>query len=148
MVLEGKVFPSLTDYILGTYHRLFWNVYVWDPRHNNDHYMVLRLLCRAPEREHARYRWVGKNLPLRPLAEPKSEDGIFAALRRAMPKPHIRERRNNGWISEDTWRLVYKRVSARRKTKDQLRIQRLRRAIVASLKRNRKRRVEAAGEEV
>ena len=46
---------------------------------------------------------------------------------------------------EDTWILVYERVSARQKTKYQARICRLSRAIVASLKGDRKRRVETAG---
>ena len=61
---------------------------------------------------------------------------------------YARERRKNDWISEETWRLVDERVSARRKTKDQARIRRLSRAIAASLKGDRKRRVETAGEEV
>ena len=55
MVREGKVFRSRTDYILGTDRRLFWNVSVWDPRHNTNHYMVLGCLCSAPEREHNKY---------------------------------------------------------------------------------------------
>ena len=41
MVREGEVVRSRTDYILGTDRRLFWNVYVQDPRQNTDHYMVL-----------------------------------------------------------------------------------------------------------
>ena len=61
---------------------------------------------------------------------------------------YARERRKNDWISEETWRLVDERVSARRKTKDQARIRRLSRAIAASLKGDRKRRVETEGEEV
>ena len=69
------------------------------------------------------------------------------ALRRAVLKPHAREMRKNGWILEDTWRLVDERVSAQRKTKDQLRIRRLSREIAKSLKGDRRRRVEAAGEE-
>ena len=47
---------------------------------------------------------------------------------------------------EDTWRLMDERVSARRKTKDQSRIWRLSRAIVESLKGDRRRRVETAPE--
>ena len=71
------------------------------------------------------------------------------ALRRAMPKPQARETRKNRWISEDTWRLVNERVSARRKPeKDHTRVRRLSRAIEASLKGDRRRRVEAAGAEV
>ena len=70
------------------------------------------------------------------------------ALQRDVPKTHVRERRKNYWISEETWRLVNERVSARRKKKNQLRIRRLSRAIVASLKGDMKKRVETAGEEV
>ena len=44
MAWEGKLVRSRTDYILGTDHCLFWNVSVWDPRHNTDHYMVLGCL--------------------------------------------------------------------------------------------------------
>ena len=54
MVQEGKVVRSRTDYILGTDRRLFWNVSVRDPSHNNDHYMLLGCLHSAPEREHTR----------------------------------------------------------------------------------------------
>ena len=77
------------------------------------------------------------------------EDGIFADLQRDVPKPHARERRKNGWISEDTWRLVNERVSARRKPEIyQTRIWRLSRAIAAILKGDRIRRFETEGEEV
>ena len=76
------------------------------------------------------------------------EDSIFAALQRVVPNQHARERRKNNWISEETWRLIDERVSARQKKKDQLRIRRLSRAIAASLKGDRKRRVETEGEEV
>ena len=134
MVREGGVVRSRTDYILGTCRRLFWNVSVWDPRHNTDHYMILGFLCSAPEREHTKYLTGLKRLPLRPPANPTQEDGIFAALRRDVPKPHARERRNNGWISEETWRLVDKRVSKRQKVRDQTSIRRLSRSITSSLK--------------
>ena len=143
MVREGEVVRSRTDYILGTDRCLFWNVFVWDPRHNTDHYMVLGCLRSAPKREHAKYLTGSKRLPLRPLSAPTREDRIFAALRRDVPKPHARERRKNGWMSEDTWRLVEKRVSARRKpAKYQTRIRKLSRAIAESLKFDRRRRGE------
>ena len=89
-----------------------------------------------------------RKMPLRPPTEPTREDGIFAALRRALPKPHARDRHKNAWISEETWRLVNKRVSARRGTGVHTRIWRLGRAIRASLQGDRKQRVEAAGQEV
>ena len=121
---------------------------VRDPRHNTDHYMVLVCLRSATDREHAKYLTGRKKLPLWPPAEPTREDGIFAALRRAVPKPNARERRMNAWISKETWRLVDERVSERRRTRVHARIRRLSRAIAASLKGDRKRRVETVGEEV
>ena len=148
MVREGKVFRSRTDYILGTDRSLIWNVSVRDPRHNTNHYMVLGCLCSSNKREHAKYLTGCKKLPLRPRANPMREGGIFTDLRRSIPKLHARERRMNEWISEDTWRLVDERVSARRGTRVQERIRRLSRAITTSLKGDRKRRVETAGEEV
>ena len=54
MVRKGKVVRSRMDYILGTDSFLFWNVSVWDPRHNTDHYMVIGCLCSAPDREHTK----------------------------------------------------------------------------------------------
>ena len=53
MVREGKLVQSWTDYILGTYQSLFWNVSVRDPRYNTDHFMVLGCLRSTP-REGAR----------------------------------------------------------------------------------------------
>ena len=85
---------------------------------------------------------------LRPPKEPTREDGIFAALRRAVPKPHARDRHQNAWISEKRWRLVDERVSTRRGVGVQMRIRRLGRAIWASLQGDRKRRVDTAGQEV
>ena len=87
--------------------------------------MVLGCLRNAPKREHTKYLTGRKRLPLRPPADPTQEDGIFADLGRAVPNPHAKERRKNGWISEDMWRLVNKRVSARQKKRDQTQIQRL-----------------------
>ena len=87
-------------------------------------------------------------MPLRPPTEPTREDGIFAALRRAVPKTHARDRHKNAWISEETWRLVDERVSARRGTGLHTRIRILGRAIWARLQGDRKRRVEATGQEV
>ena len=64
---------SRTDYILGTDFRLFVNVYVRDPRHNSDHYIVLGCLHSASLREHARYFGGRKRLPLRPPTKPTRE---------------------------------------------------------------------------
>ena len=110
--------------------------------------MVVVCLRSVPVREHAKYLTGQKKLPIQPLTEPMREDGISADLRRAVPKPHAKERRTNNCISEETWRLVDERVSARRGTRVQARIRRLSREIAASLKGDIKRRVEIAGEEV
>ena len=110
--------------------------------------MAVGCLSSAPAREHAKYLTGLNKLPLQPPTDPTREGGIFAALRRAAPKPHVRERRRNKWISEETWRLVDERVSARQGTRLQTRIRRLSREIAASLKGDRKRRVEIVGDEV
>ena len=87
-------------------------------------------------------------MSLKPPTEPTREDDLFDALRRAVPKPHEREKHKNAWISEEMWRLVDEIVSARRGIRARERIRRLGQAIRASLKGNRKRRVEGAGTDV
>ena len=112
MIREGKEVRSRTDYILGKDRRIFGNVSVQDPMHNSEHYMVMGCLHSAYLKEHARYLRGRKKPPLRPPTEPKREDTIFAALRRAVAKPRAQEARKNAWISATTWTLVDKRVSA------------------------------------
>ena len=117
-----------------------------NPKHNSDHYMIMGCLHSSLLREHARYPVWRKRLTLRPLTAPTREDKIFAALRRAVPKLLVRESRKNAWILAATWRLVDKRVSARRDlANDQSLIWRLGRAINASLRDDKRRRSEEAG---
>ena len=137
-----------TDYLMGTDRILFRNVSVRNPRHNNEHFMVVGCLRSALARDHARYIKGRRKMPHKPPTEPTREDGIFEALWRAVPKPHEPEKHKNAWISEDTWRLVDERVYARRGTGVRVRIRRLGHAIRASLLGDRKRRVEAAGTDV
>ena len=111
---KGQVVRSRTDYILGTDRRLFKNVAVRDPWHNSDHYMVLGCLPSAPLSETKRYLGGRKRWPVRPPTEPSRTDTLFAALRRAVPKPTPREARRNAWISAETWRLIDNKVSTRR----------------------------------
>ena len=134
MIREGWEVRSRTDYILGTYRRLFGNVSVRDPRHNSDHYMVLCCLHSTPLREHVRYLVGRKRLPLHPPTDPTREDGIFASLWRTVPKPLATEARKNACTFAAMWRLVNERVSAHQDiTKDQALIWRLGRAINVSL---------------
>ena len=87
-------------------------------------------------------------MPLIPPREPTREDTLFGDLRRSVPKLHKRGQHRNAWISDETWKLVDKRVSARRGPRVQARLRRLGRAIKASLKGDRWRRVEEAGKAV
>ena len=87
-------------------------------------------------------------MPLILLREPTREDKLFVDLRRAVPKPHKREQHMNSWISDETWRLVDERVLARRGTRVRARLRRLGRAVRASLKGDRRQRVEEAGKAV
>ena len=87
-------------------------------------------------------------MPLIPPREPTREDTLFGDLRRAVPKPHKREQHRNAWISDETWKLVDERVLARRRPRVQARLRRLGRAVKASLKGDRRRRVEEAGKAV
>ena len=87
-------------------------------------------------------------MPLQPPNAPTREDELFRDLRRAVPKPHERDKHRNAWISEETWRIADKRVSAKRGTRVRARLRRLGRAFRASLKGDRKRRVEDAGKDV
>ena len=114
MLQKGREVQSRTDYILGTDRRLFGNVSVQDPWHNSDHYMVLGCLPSASLTEQKRYLGGRKRWPMRPPTKPTRVDKVFAALRRAVPKAQPRPARQNDWISEETWRLVDERVSARR----------------------------------
>ena len=138
MVPEGREAKSRTYYILGTDCRLFWNVSIWDPRHNSYHYMVLGCLRIAPLRENSRYLGGCKRLHHRPPTAPKRDDGIFADLWRPVLKPQAHDARENAWILEATWRLVDERVSVRRDTTSyQSLTWRLGRAIAVRLKGDR-----------
>ena len=133
---------SWTDYILGKYRCLFGNVSIQDPRHNSYQYLVLGCLHSVFLRKHTEYLRRGTQNPLRPLTTPKREDEIFAAPRRAIPKPKARKARKNTWILKDMWRIIDKRVYLRRDpVQSQAFLQRLIRAINAILKGDRRRRI-------
>ena len=143
MVRLGREVRFQTDYILGTYFHLFRNVAVRDPRNNSDHYMVLVCLLITPLREHTKYLGRSTWLPLRPLTSPTKENGLFAALWSAVSKPKAREARKK------KWKLIDDRVSALWvPTRDQAIIQHVGRAINVSLKGDRRRQTEEAGEDI
>ena len=74
--------------------------------------MVLGCLRSASLREHTEYLGRRTQIPLRTPTTPTSEYGLFAALRRAIPKPKSQEDIKNVCISEDTWRIINERFSA------------------------------------
>ena len=120
-----------------------------DPMHNSDHYMVLGCLHSASLKEHARYIGGRKNLTLCPLTKPMRQDTISAALQRAVTKLRAQKAHKNAWILAAMWRIADERVSALRDlAKYQALIQKLGRAIRASLKTDRRWRAEEAGAEV
>ena len=129
--------------------RLFGNVSLRDPMHNSGHYMVLGYLHIAPLREHVRYLMGRTCLPLLPPTTPTSEDGISLSLHRDVPKLLATQARKNVWILAATWILVDKRVSERRYfAKDQVLIWRLGHDIKTSLRGDRRRHSEEAGEDM
>ena len=115
-VRQGRVVRSRTDYILGSDRWIFQNVAARDPRHNSNHFMVVRCLSGASPREHSCYLGCRTRLPLRlPGRHMRTrEDKLFAELRSAVSKPDKRTARCNSCISEETWRIVDKRVSTSR----------------------------------
>ena len=116
------------------------------PRHNTDHYMVLGCLPGAPLEATRRYQGGRKQWPVRPPAEPSRTDTLFAALRRAVPKPEPWEAGQNAWISEETWQLIDEIVSTRRDPRyGQADRRRLGKEIGKSLSKERRRRTEEAG---
>ena len=100
MLRKGREMRFRTDYILGTDRRLFGDIFVRDPRHNSDHYMVLGCLPIASLTEHKRYLGGRKRFLMSPPTNPTRVDKLFVALRRAVPKAQPRAARQNAWISE------------------------------------------------
>ena len=87
-------------------------------------------------------------MPILPPKDTTRGDELFGDIRRAVPKPHEQEKHRTVWISDKTWRLADERVSARRGTRVRARLRRLGRAFRASLKGDRRRRVEDAGKDL
>ena len=149
MLQKGREVRSRTEYIPGTDRRLFGNVSVRDPQHNSDHYMVLGCLPSASLTEQKWYLGGRKRWPVRLPAKPTRVEKLSAALRGAIPKAQPRAARQNAWISEEMWRIVGERVSARRYPRKEQAIKRqLGREVKASLAADRKRRAEEAGADV
>ena len=107
--------------------------------------MVMGLLRGGTAKAHDKYIAGRRKVPMQLQRRPTREDELFGDLRRSVLKPQPREQHWNAWISEETWRLVDERITMRRKPRARTGLRRLGRAIQASLKGDRKRRVEEAG---
>ena len=107
--------------------------------------MVMGLLRGGTAKAHGKYIAGRRKIPLKPPRRLTREDEFFGDLRQAVLKPQPQEQHWNTWISEETWRLVDERVTMRRKTRARTGLRRLGQAIQASMKGDRKRRVEEAG---
>ena len=87
--------------------------------------------------------------PLQPPTTPTREDGLFAALWRAVPKPKARDARKTRGSQRPCGDLSMRESSTLRDpARAQSLIRRLGRAIEAILKGYRRRRAEEAGKEV
>jgi exonuclease III len=147
----GRMETSRCDYLLGTDRRTFTNVCLKEPRFDSDHYMVLGKIRSAKLNENRAYMRGRKSFPLRiPSARPlKKAECLFEDLRLSAEKQETETRRVASWISAETWGLVDTRTALRRDVlHDRAAIRCLNRAVKASLKADRKRRVEVAGDKV
>ena len=110
----GREVFSPTDYILGTYIRLFQNVAVHYARHNTYHYLVLG--CFRGTKPAALLIYLGKHtrLPIRSLAPPDKADHMFAELWGDIFNPPRRQLHCQAWIYPEIWSLIDTRMAARR----------------------------------
>ena len=67
-----------------------------------------------PLKEHTKYLRRRTQILLQTPTTPTREDGLFAALSRAIQNPKAQEARKNARISEYTWRIIDEIFSARR----------------------------------
>jgi hypothetical protein len=147
---QGEVVKGWCDYILGTKRRFFRKVVIRDPRcFSSDHFLVMGQLMSKPYRSHRRYLNGRRSYPLKAHKvgpDSSTADQLYHELKAAIPKPTRQERKRRDWISEATWLLVDQRSALRRSPGyNQAEHRRLNRRVNASLKQDRKRRVEAAG---
>ena len=131
--------------------RILQSVSVWDPQHNSYHFIVMGCLRSASPREHFCYLRQRMRLPLKPPGRQKITwaDTIFSALQSVVKNPDRQEARHNLGIAKKMWRIIDKRVSARREPgRFQAQLKRMRRTIREALKLERRRQVDTVGEDM
>jgi hypothetical protein len=151
MLRQGRLITSRCDYLLGVDRRTFTNVCLKAPRYDSDHYMVLGTIRSAKLKENRVYLRGRRKFPLEtPTVRPMTQaDCLFEDLRSSVERPENQVSRRASWISDESWKLIDTRLALRREAgHDQAAIRRLTRRIQASLKADRKSRVEKAGANV
>ena len=97
---------SRTDYLLGTYHRLFHNISVQDACHNSDPYLVLSCLSRSPAAGHFFCTMNNRRFPVWLSTVPIRVYCLFSELWGVIPKLPQWKFPCQSWISPETWRLI------------------------------------------
>jgi hypothetical protein len=93
--------------------KLFWNVASQQPRiHNSDHRAVVVSISRGRPGRLKRYHQRRQTIPLQlPSVEEHDEQtGLFRELRKSCEEDALTRRKWNGWISEESWRLIAHRA--------------------------------------
>ena len=85
---------SQTDYILGTYCRMFQDVAARDMQHHSDNYMVLGCMKGEPKKEFTIYLCKVRRSPLRTFRRglTSDTDKLFSDINTHIPKPPLCER--------------------------------------------------------
>jgi exonuclease III len=146
---QGVLYHSRCDYILGTDRRLFEMVGIREPRYfNTDHHMVVGRYLVRPTPSHKLYLRGRKTFPLqRKWGPPTRADSLFQEVKQFLPPtPKQPQPHRPTWLSATTLQAVDARCSLRRNPHhDRTEARRLSRVVNASIKADRKRRTEEAG---
>jgi exonuclease III len=145
---DGQMVTGRCDYILADDRRYFQSVQIKTPRHyDSDHDAVVAVMLPRPPIEHRRYLEGQKAFPLHVEERDFNDaDRLLRQLHRVHRTEGEAQPGRPEWVSAETWRLVDQRALGRRTgvlAGRQLRI--INSAIRRSMRRDRKRRTEAAG---
>jgi hypothetical protein len=154
MTYGDTILTSKCDYIFGTDCQLFQYIQIKEPNHFSDHRMVTGGIRSATRTNHIKYMQSRRRFPL--CTRPEATTSNNAELEYSKFKqqiqtqaPEIEKHAKQPWISESTWKLIDARASKSRSNSfrpgEQ---QHLARRIKRALNRDRKRRIEKAGDAI
>ena len=150
---KGRWIASQPDYILCREGdvRIFRDVAFRSPRfHHSDHRAVVGHLRRGKRRLLTLYRQRHRRFPIQLSTGPQREmETMFEDLASSIEAPPPRKRKDNAWISDDTWVLIQHRAEiARKGTLNHSEGRRLQRRIWASLRADRSVRAARVGDAI